>query len=115
MAMYQKKLKPGGIVAMHVSNKNLELASVVAGVANSQGLIMRLYDGGDVEEDASQHKWVPRVAAVARRDEDFGELAKSPFWPLRERDPHQRVWTDDYSNIVGAILRNLEERAGRGD
>jgi hypothetical protein len=110
MAMYFRKLKPNGIVAMHVSNKNLELASVVAGVAQANGLIARVYDGGDVEEDASQHKWVPRVAAVARREEDFGALAKSKFWPIRERDPAQRVWTDNYSNIVGAIMRNLEER-----
>jgi len=29
MAIYLRKLKPHGIVAMHVSNKNLELASVV--------------------------------------------------------------------------------------
>ena len=53
---------------------------------------------------------IPRVAAVARRDEDFGALAKSVFWPVRERDPSQRVWTDDYSNIAGALLRNLRER-----
>jgi hypothetical protein len=115
MAMYLRKLKPNGIIAMHVSNKNLELASVVAGVANSHGLIVRFYDGGDVQEDASQHKWVPRVAAVARRDEDFGALAKSPFWPVRERDPGQQVWTDNYSNIVGAILRHLKERRQTGD
>jgi hypothetical protein len=52
------------------------------------------------------------VAAVARRDADFGALAASPFWPRRERDPNQRVWTDDYSNVVGSILRRLQERAG---
>ena len=51
-----------------------------------------------------------RVAVIARNDEDFGALAKSEFWPIRERDPRQRVWTDDYSNIAGAILRNLREK-----
>ena len=113
MALYLRKLKPHGIVAMHVSNRNLELASVVAGIAEANGAITRVYDGGDVEEDASEQQWVPRVAAVARRDEDFGALAKSEFWPIRERDPSQRVWTDDYSNIVGSMLRNLRERRRR--
>ena len=70
---------------------------------------MRFYDGGDVEEDPRQHKWVPKVAAVARRDADFGVLAKSEYWPIQEPDPNQRVWTDDYSNIVGALLRNLQQ------
>ncbi len=37
MALYLRKLKPNGIVAMHVSNYNLELASVVAGIAGANG------------------------------------------------------------------------------
>jgi SAM-dependent methyltransferase len=110
MALYFKKLKPDGIVAMHVSNFNLELASVAAGIAGANGAIARLYDGGDVQPDPSLHHWVPRVAAIARREEDFGDLARSPFWPVRAADPNQRVWTDDYSNIVGAILRNFREK-----
>jgi spermidine synthase len=110
MEIYFRKLKPHGIVAMHVSNRNLELASVVAGIAEANGAIARVYDGGDVEEDADQQKWVPRVAAVARSEKDFGILAHSQYWPIRKSDLNQRVWTDDYSNIFGAVLRNLRER-----
>jgi hypothetical protein len=110
MALYLRKLKPDGIVAMHVSNYNLELASVAAGIAEANGAIARIYDGGDVQEDSAQQHWVPRVAALARRDADFGALAKSQFWPIRKRDPNQRVWTDDYSNIFGAALRRLSEK-----
>ena len=72
---------------MHISNRNLELASVAAGVAEANGMIARIYDGGDVENDPSVHHWVPRIAVIARQDEDFGALAKSEFWPLHERDP----------------------------
>jgi hypothetical protein len=111
MAVYLRKLKPNGIVAMHVSNYHLELATVVAGVANANGAITRLYDGGDVPEDASEQKWVPIVAAVARKDEDFGALAKSRFWPVLPPDPAQRVWTDDYSNVPGALVRRLRQRS----
>jgi len=110
MAVYLRKLKPDGIVAMHVSNYHLELATVVAGAAGANGAITRLYDGGDVPEDASEQKWVPVVAAVARKDEDFGTLAKSKFWPVLPPDPAQRVWTDDYSNVLGALVRRLRQR-----
>ncbi len=109
MALYLRKLKPNGMVAMHVSNYHLELATVAAGIANANNAIARIYDGGDVQMDASEQHWVPRVAAIARRDEDFGVLAQSKFWPLRNRDPKQRVWTDDYSNIFGSMLRRLDE------
>ena len=111
MAIYLRKLKPNGIVALHVSNYHLELGSVVAGVAHANGAITRLYDGGDVQEDAAEQKWVPIVAAVARKDEDFGALAKSRFWPLLPPDPAQRVWTDDYSNVLGALVRRLRQRS----
>jgi len=110
MALYLRKLKPDGIVALHVSNYHLELGTVVAAVAGANGAITRLYDGGDVKEDASEQKWVPTVAAVARRDEDFGALARSKFWPLLPPDPAQRIWTDDYSNVLGALVRRLRQR-----
>src|SRR6266849_2935421 len=109
-AIYLRKLKPNGIVALHVSNYHLELGSVVAGVAHANGAITRLYDGGDVQEDAAEQKWVPIVAAVASKDEDFGALAKSRYWPLLPPDPAQRVWTDDYSNVLGALVRRLQQR-----
>jgi hypothetical protein len=56
MAVYLRKLKPDGIVAMHVSNYYLELETVAAGIANTSSAIMRLYDGGDVPEDPSEQK-----------------------------------------------------------
>ena len=71
VALYLKKLKPGGIVAMHISNRNLELASVAAGVAEANGAIARIYDGGDVEADPSLHHWVPRIAVIARKRRGF--------------------------------------------
>ena len=111
MATYFRKLKPHGIVAMHISNRNLELASVVAGIAEANGAVVRVYDGGDVEEDENEQKWVPRVAVVARNQEDFGALGASRYWPIRDNDPNQRVWSDDYSNIFGAVFRNLRERS----
>ena len=30
-------------------------------------------------------------------------------WPLVELNPKQRVWTDDYTNVVGAILRHMRD------
>jgi hypothetical protein len=110
MALYLSRLKPHGIVAMHVSNYSLELGSVVAGIAYANNAITRYYQGGDVKSDAREMTSVPSVAVVARDEEDFGVLAKSKFWPILNRDPNQRVWTDDYSNVAGALLRRLQQQ-----
>jgi len=109
MAIYLSKLTPHGIVVIHVSNRHLELASVVGGIAAANGAITRVNDGSDFVENASEYLFVGTVTAVARNDQDFGALADSAFWPLQQLDPNQWVWTDDYSNIVGAVIRQLQE------
>jgi hypothetical protein len=107
MAIYLKKLAPHGIVVVHVSNRFMELASVVTGIAAANGAVTRVNDGSDYVENASQYLFVGTVAAVARSDQDFGKLARSQYWPLQMPDPSQWVWTDDYSNIVGAVIRQF--------
>jgi hypothetical protein len=94
---------------MHVSNRHLELASVVAGIAAANGLITRVSDSSDLDEAANPYKFVGTVAAVARSEEDFGTLRQARDWTLAAPDPSQWVWTDDYCNIVGALLRKLNE------
>jgi SAM-dependent methyltransferase len=113
MALYLRKLKAHGVLAVHVSNRNLELASVVVGAAEANGAFTRVYLGGDVEEDPSEYKWVPLVAVVARSEEDFGVLARSHYWPLRTRPEGQRIWSDDYSDILSAMMRRERDRTRR--
>ncbi len=108
MAIYAKKLAPQGMVVFHISNRHLELASVVTGIADANGFVTRLNEGTDVEEDDSEYKFLSTVAVAARKDDDFGPLAKSEHWTLQQRDPKQWVWTDDYSNVVGAVIRQLK-------
>jgi hypothetical protein len=111
MALYLRKLKPHGIASVHVSNRYLELASVVAGIAAANGAVTRVNDGSDVLENGPQYLFAGTVAAVARENDDFGALAHSPFWQLQTPDLDQWVWTDDYSNIVGAMMRQLRANA----
>ena len=108
MAVYLRKLTPHGIVVVHVSNRFLELASVVTGIAAANGAVTRVNDGSDFTERESEYLFVGTVAAVARNDQDFGALAFSNYWPLQTPDSSQWVWTDDYSNVVGAVIRQLK-------
>jgi hypothetical protein len=100
MAMYLEKLSAHGVVVLHVSNRHLELLSVVAGIASANGLITHVYDP---ETFTSRPIPPPSVvAAVARSEIDFGPL--SPLdWKLKASNPNRRPWTDDYSNIVGSL------------
>jgi SAM-dependent methyltransferase len=108
MAIYLKKLAPGGVVLMHVSNRHLELASVVANVANVHGMVTRV-NTGEEERDEDEYEFGGTVVAAARNEADFGALLKAEHWRELKPDRRQRVWTDDYSNIIGALVRSMAQ------
>jgi len=108
MAVYLKKLSPRGLVVMHVSNRHLELASVVGGIARANGMAAMVNRGdSDEESDSSEYKFVGTVTAAARINADFGALPRNKDWRPLNPDLGQWVWTDDYSNVVGSMLRQL--------
>jgi hypothetical protein len=104
MAMYQSKLAPDGVIAVHVSNRHLDLTSVVAGIAAANGRkSWKLNFDRHAADDA--YVFSSEVVFVAARAEDLGALTSdanlTPVGPASG----QRVWTDDYSNVAGAIAR----------
>jgi hypothetical protein len=105
MGIYLQKLRPHGMVVLHISNRHLELASVVAGIAADNAALTRVKYEADLDGRLHPLKLGGTVAAVVRREEDFGPLARTGDWELKAPDPNQWVWTDDYSNIVGSVLR----------
>ncbi|HEY0328372.1 MAG TPA: fused MFS/spermidine synthase [Rhodopseudomonas sp.] len=107
MAIYKAKLAPQGAVLMHVSNRHLELASVVVGIADANHLKSWVYSE-DSGRDA-EYIFSTSVVVSARDGADVGALAASDQWTLTEADANQRVWTDDYSNVLGAVWRRLRD------
>jgi hypothetical protein len=107
MAIYKAKLVPQGAVLMHVSNRHLELASVVVGIAGANGLKSWVYSE-DSNRD-NEYIFATSVVVSARDEADIGKLASSEDWALTEVDATQRVWTDDYSNVLGAVWRRLRD------
>jgi spermidine synthase len=108
MAIYKDRIKPDGMILMHISNKHMTLAPVVAGIAEANEMVSRANDSDEGYDD-DNHVFGSLVVAVARSDEDFGPLAKSDRWVEQEADEDEWVWTDDYSNVIGAILDKLRE------
>jgi hypothetical protein len=106
MEIYKDKLAPQGAVVMHVSNRHLELSSVVVGIAEANDLKSWVYSE-DSNRD-NEYIFSTSVVVSAREEADVGKLASSEQWELTEADEKQRVWTDDYSNVLGAVWRRLK-------
>ncbi len=107
MEIYKDKLAPQGAVLMHVSNRHLELSSVVVGIADANDLKSWVYSEDSNRDD--EYIFSTSVVVSAREEADVGKLASSEQWALTEADENQRVWTDDYSNVLGAVWRRLRD------
>jgi hypothetical protein len=107
MKIYKDKLAPQGAVLMHVSNRHLELASVVVGIAEANDLKSWVYSE-DSNRD-NEYIFATSVVVSARQEADVGKLASSDQWEQTDADKKQRVWTDDYSNVLGAVYRRLRD------
>ncbi len=107
MKIYKDKLAPQGVVVMHVSNRHLELESVVVGIADANGMKSWVYDE-DSNRDG-EYIFATDVVVSARAEADVGKLASSDVWEETDANKKQRVWTDDYSNVLGAVYRRLRD------
>jgi SAM-dependent methyltransferase len=107
------RLKPDGVLVLHLSNRNLELnapAEAVAQAAGGAALIQQHRvqpgHGGDWESDEDAVIVTRSPAALAR-------FAADPRW--RPPAPGRvRPWTDDYVDLPGALWRKLKIRWGWG-
>ena len=99
LTIYRRHMKPGGIIAFHVTNRYLDLVPVVERLADAQGLHAVLVandsEGGLTStsdwvlvSDSAASLAVPQIASAAR-----------PIEPRREWAP----WTDDFNNIVQVL------------
>lgn len=100
LALYFERLAEHGVVGVHISNRHLDLEPVLENLARDAGLVARVcHDGSDKREGKFASTWV----ALARRLEDLGSLAGDDTWKKLRTRPGDRLWTDDYSNIVDVL------------
>jgi hypothetical protein len=108
LRLYLDKVKSDGIVLLHISNRYLDLDSVL-------GATVKLLPGvhgfiiSDDEADGSYAQSTSTVAVFAKSNE-----ALEPLRTLKEisefDDNDLRAWTDDYSDILGPFLSKRRNR-----
>jgi hypothetical protein len=102
-AGYLSKLTPRGVIVVHISNRHLDLAPMLANMAQSQGLTAFLKEDTEAGDFMTTLKTNSRVVMLVREPRDAGSVAAS--WTRLQPDPSSALWTDDYSNILGPMLR----------
>jgi hypothetical protein len=104
LAVYLAHLSPHGAILFHVSNRHMELASVVAAVGALEGLIAYGKEDRNVFDFNETFRANAHVVVLARDVADLGDLPTRPGWD-RVSNTGVAPWTDDYANVLSAIIR----------
>jgi spermidine synthase len=93
---YVRQLKPGGVLAVHISNRYLDLVPVVQQAARELSLELREVDNDD-DDNAGVYRsdWLLLSDSPAVFE---GRLLREVARKI-ETVPHVRLWTDDYSDL----------------
>jgi len=103
--IYAKKLAPGGIIAVHISNRHVDLSPVLWTAAQQQGMFaIGWRDATVTEAQSAAVKTISVWVALAREEDDFRALDQPGTWvPLGMPSRPFRGWTDDYSNLLDVM------------
>jgi len=95
MALFFRHLRPDGVLAVHISNRFLDLQPVVEGEAEALGKLSRTID---TEDDNSIDVFSATWVLVYAPDSEFGPPEFLDSADIKSRRKI-RIWTDDYSNL----------------
>lgn len=107
IALYLQKLKPDGVVVLHLSNRNLEIAlpAVAAardlGAADQHQIYIESGERPDMAEASTE------ALVLSPTEAGLAEFKADPRW--RTIAPTEvRPWTDDYVNLFGSLVREIQ-------
>lgn len=107
LSLYRSKLSETGVLALHLSNRYLDLEPVVGRLIQAAGVagLLRANTGRtpELESTGDPSIW----AAIASDSSALGALQHDTRWrPVRIREG-VALWTDDFSNIFSVFRWSL--------
>ncbi len=107
--VYISKLKPGGLIAFHISNRYFDLRPPLARIA--QELNFQCYVRNDsvvTKFQGSEGKKESLWVVLSPTQQAFLPLARLPNWETAPSSIHFPLWTDDHANVLGALINKKD-------
>lgn len=108
---YVSRLRPGGIVALHISNRYLDLKAAMGAIVAAEGLFGMMgrdsaVPSGEENTGRTPSDWV----LIAVEQEGLAMMQGQAGWSRLEDRGSASAWTDDYSNIFDALILGFSGR-----
>jgi hypothetical protein len=104
LQIYLSKLAREGTLAIHISNRYIDLAPALGVLAKDLDLAtLRQTDAEISSDERAQGKIPSDWVLMARHTEDFGKLGEDSRWHSLPVARNMPVWTDDFSNLFQSL------------
>jgi SAM-dependent methyltransferase len=105
--LYLQRLRPGGVIAFHISSRTFDLAPPLARIAEHLGLAGAHQNHSPGPALAADGAYATEYVLLARDPADLsGELAAGLWTPL-EGHRQGPEWTDDFVDLLSAFRWQL--------
>jgi hypothetical protein len=102
--LYLSRLRGGGLIAVHISNRFLDLEPVLSALVTAENLAaIANADTRISEADAGRGRWPSVWLVLAAAPASLDPLSHRPGWRPLSGNARDAVWTDDYSNLLQAL------------
>lgn len=102
---YLTKIKPDGIVILHLSNRNLDLRRPAQAVAIAAGGHALLQQYQSDPEKPFLWESSEDALIIARNEAALAPYLADPNWTRAVATV--RPWTDDYTNLIGSLIAQM--------
>ena len=107
--MFMSRVSKDGLLAIHISNRYINLAPILAQIAAIRGDTLFVKATNVSSDDATQFITSSAVAVFSSGPASATVLKQAGFSPFHA-PPSQRLWTDHYTNVTAEIVRTQLRR-----
>ncbi len=105
LQLYNRKLRSGGVIAFHISNRYLDLRPVLVELARDARLAGVTVDRDVTDEQRALLYYGSRWVVLAAHAATLAPLVREADWEVLDPSAPGRLWTDDYSDVLGSMIR----------
>ncbi len=102
--LYRSRLRPDGILAVHISNRFVDLAPLLAGTARASGLCGReQFDTAAATSTDTTKRRASHWVVLAASCNTLEPLDRNGRWNRLNGDDGSPVWTDDRADLLTVV------------
>jgi hypothetical protein len=99
--LYERRLVPDGVLALHVTTRHLDLGPLIAALVQRSGkLAFEIRSEADDARALLDARW---ILVTSNREVFERPKIREAGSPLAASPASFRVWTDDYSNLLQVL------------